>query len=208
MKPLLDYISVMNNPLDTVINVGEYNAELDRHTFVYQVNPEMYSFQITKLRDNDLPPLKTIGIPREELELEENQYLGEYITIVYDPIYHTVGVQSNIYGLNLNQVETFLTELRRRYRQLHNLVDQVDINVELRPIIDLDKIGEIRNANIFRKITIKGSNYAAEALANAGSLDEVSQVIGRIEGLNFELTLSVGNAPQDRSLDQQIYSRR
>lgn len=204
MMPLLNYLAVLTNELNTVIEVGEYKAEFDRATFINQVNPEVYSFQITKLRDQNLPPIKTIGIPREELNLAENQYLGEYITIVYDPTYHTVGVQSNIYSLNLNQIELFLTEIRRRHKEAIGQVDPIPFTIELRPILNPNKVQEIRNAEVFRKITIKGSNYAAESLANQGTLNEVSQLIGQINGLNFELTLSIGNAARDISLDQEI----
>lgn len=204
MMALLNYLAVQANELNTVIDVGEYQTEFDRDTFISQVNPEVYSFQVTKLRDQNLPPVKAIGVPREELNLAENQYLGEYITIVYDPTYCTVGVQSNIYSLNLNQIELFLTELRNRHKEAIGEIDPIPLNVELRPIVDPNKVQEIRNADIFRKITIKGSNYAAESLANQGTLNEVSQLIGQINGLNFELTLSIGNAARDISLNPEV----
>lgn len=204
MMDLINYLSVRRNELDDVVDLGEYRAELDRTTFINAVNPEVHSFQITKLRDRGLPSIKVIGIPRKELDLEENQYIGEFISIVFDPLYCSVGIQSNIYSLNINQVEVFLTEIRRRHKQQIGNPDPVPLKVVLRPLIDFNKVGDIRNADIFRKITIKGSAAAAEALADNQTAHALSEMVGEIQGLNFELSFSLGRAPKDQSLNQRV----
>lgn len=204
MMDLINYLSVRRNQLDSVVDLGEYRGELDRTTFINAVNPEVHSFQITKLRDTGLPSIKVIGIPREELNLAENQYIGEFISIIYDPLYCSVGVQSNIYSLNTNQIELFLTEIRRRHKIEIGIPDPIPLRVVLRPLIDFNKIGDIRNADIFRKITIKGSAAAAEALSQNQSVHAVSEMIGEIQGLNFEISLSLGHAPKDQSLNQEV----
>lgn len=203
MMELINYLSVRRNPLDPVVDLGEYRGELDRTTFINAVNPEVHSFQITKLRDTDLPSIKVIGIPREELNLAENQYIGEFISVVYDPLHCSVGVQSNIYSLNTSQIELFLTEIRRRHKHQTGNPDQVPLRVVLRPLIDFNKIGHIRNAGIFRKITIKGSAAAAEALSQNQTAHAISEMVGEIQGLNFEISFSLGHAPKDQSLNQE-----
>lgn len=204
MMDLINFLSVRRNELNTVIDVGEYIAELDRTTFLNAVDPEVHSFQITKLRDSGLPSIKVIGIPREELNLAENQYIGEFISIIYDPLYCSVGVQSNIYSLNIKQVETFLTEIRRRHKNDTGNPDPVPLRVVLRPLIDFNKIGDIRNAEIFRRITIKGSAVAAEALIENQTAHAISEVVGEIQGLNFDISISLGHAPKDQSLNQEV----
>ncbi|MEH6892503.1 DUF6731 family protein [Bacillus sp. JJ864] len=204
MTTLLDYLSVMQNPLDCVVNVREYIAEFDRHTIIYDERARVYSFQIGKLRENDIPPKKRIGDPKEDLILQDDEYIGEFVTIVFDPTFCTVAVQSNLYSLNISQVEIFLTELRNRYKQLIGEVDQIPLNVELHPIVDTAKVDTIGNADIFRKINIKGSNIMADAMAQNGTLGEVSEIIGRANGINFELTISLGTAPKAESLDSEL----
>lgn len=204
MMELINYLSISTNEMDCVIDLGEYRAEFDRDTFIDHRNPEVFSFQITKLRNTNLPPLKTIGIPREELNLEENQYLGEYITIVYDPTYYTVGVQSNIYSLNIPQVEDFFTQLRARHKYVVGQPDRTPLKVALNPIVDPNKVANIREADIFRKITIKGSQTAAEALAEQNTLNEVSALMGQVHGVNFELTFSIGHAARDVTLNNEV----
>lgn len=201
MSQLLDYLSVRRNVIEGDINVGIYLAEFERDTLIYDPQNNLYSFQISKLRENNIPAIKRIGIPREDIALEEDQYIGEFVTVVFDPQYLTVAIQSNIYSLNVPQVEIYLTQLRRRFKEIIGENDPTALKIELNPIIDNNKIQTIRNADIYRKITVKGSNYAAEALAQQGTLNEVSEVIGRVNGVNFELTLSVGQAPKDESLD-------
>ncbi|PGS41710.1 hypothetical protein COC58_12425 [Bacillus cereus] len=204
MTDLLDYLSIMDNEIDSVVNVREYIAEFDRHTLLYDDRARVYSFQIGKLRENNIPPKKRIGDPKEELLLQDDEYIGEFVTIVFDPAFCTVALQSNLYSLNVNQVEIFLTELRKRYKQLIGEEDPISLNVELQPIVDAEKVNHIGNADIFRKINIKGSETMADALAQQGTLGEVSEIIGRAHGINFELTISLGNAPKAESLDAEI----
>lgn len=204
MRELINYLSIRRNEMDCVIDLGEYRAEFDRDTFIDHRDPEVFSFQITKLRNTNIPPLKTIGVPREELNLAENQYLGEYITIVFDPTYYTVGVQSNIYSLNIPQVENFFTQLRARHKYVIGQPDGTPLKVTLNPIVDPDKVATMREADIFRKITIKGSQTAAEALAGQNTLNEVSALMGQVHGVNFELTFSIGHAARDVTLNNEV----
>jgi hypothetical protein len=203
MTQLLDYLSVRANIIGGDINVGIYLADFERNTLIYDHQNNLYSFQISKLRENNIPSLKRIGTPREDIALEENQYIGEFVTVVFDPVHSTVGVQSNIYSLNVPQIETYLTDLRRRFKAVIGENDPTPLKVEFNPIIDNNKIQAIQNADIYRKITIKGSNFSADALAQQGTLNEVSEVIGRVDGVNFELTLSLGHAPRDESLNNE-----
>ncbi|KUF29975.1 DUF6731 family protein [Lysinibacillus sp. F5] len=201
MRPLLDFLSVRRNVIQGDVNVGNYVAELDRESVLYDVRNGLYSFQVSKLRENNIPSIKSIGTPRVDITLEENQYIGEFVTTVFDPTYFTVGFQSNLYSLNVNQIEVYLTHLRRRFNDIQGNADQVELKVELRPIIDNTKIRKIRDSEIFRKITIKGADYVADALAAQGTLNQVSELVGQARGVRFEVTLSIGQAPKAESLD-------
>lgn len=203
MMSLINYLSVGRNELNTVVDLGEYRAELDRTTFINAVNPEVHSFQITKLREDSLPSIKVIGVPREELNLAENQYIGEFITIVFDPTYFTVGVQSNLYSLNLKQVETFLTEIRRRYMEHISTPDEIPLRVSLNPILDPSQVEVVRNSDIFRKITIKGSAVSAASLIENPTVHALSEVVGEMQGLQFNISISVGRVSKDQSLNQE-----
>ncbi|TAA67892.1 DUF6731 family protein [Planococcus salinarum] len=203
MTEFLDYISIRRNPLDVVVNVGEYIAELDRDTFIYDAQNNLYSFQISKLRETNIPSIKRIGNPKADLNLNPDEYIGEFVTVVYDPTFYTISIQSNLYSLNADQVMYFLTELRWRYLAGIGEQEPLALRVVLNPIIDLGKVNMVETAEIYRKIVIKGSDVAAEALAQTGTLNEVSDLIGRAQGINFELTLSIGQAAKEESLDSQ-----
>lgn len=204
MQPLLDYISVRRNPINSVVNVGQYLAEFERETLIYDPANKVYSFQISKLRDTNIPAIKRLGNPKEDLELENDEYIGEFVTIVFDPRYLTTGIQSNIYSLNIPQIEYFLTEMRNNYLQIMGIVDPIPLRVQLSPIIDYSRITAVGNADIYRKISISGSSFAADALAQHGTLNEVSELVGRAKGLKFDLTISLGHAPREESLDDDI----
>lgn len=204
MKPLLDYLSVRRNPINTVVNVGQYLAEFERDTLIYDYANDLYSFQISKLRETNIPSIKKIGNPKEDIELDDDEYIGEFVTVVFDPRYLTVGVQSNLYSLNIPQIEYFLTEIRNNYLKIHGIADPIELKVQLNPIVDHTRIEAVRNAEIYRKISISGSNIAADALAQNGTLNEVSGLVGRARGFKFDLTISLGHAPRNESLDDEI----
>lgn len=203
MTAMLDYISIRRNLIEGVVNVGEYIAEFDRDTFIFDPQNNLYSFQISKLRETNIPSIKRIGNPKEDLNLNHDEYIGEFVTVVYDPNYYTVSLQSNLYSLNADQVEYFLTELRMRYLAEIGQQDEIALKVVLNPVIDPGRVNMIENADIYRKIVIKGSDISADALARTGTLNEVSELIGRAQGINFELTLSIGQAPKEESLDNE-----
>lgn len=202
MTDFFNYLSVTDNFMNGVANVGEYNAELDRTTFEYSDNPELFSIQITKLRDDKLPVIKAIGLEKEDLELNENQYLGEYITIVYDSQLCMLAVQSNLYSLNISQLEIMLTSLRKSYFEAIDDPQELDLSVKLYPLLDPNKVHQVRNAQIFKTISIKGSDVSLEAFERNPTLNRLSEIMGEIEGVKFELKLSVGGGPRDSSLDQ------
>lgn len=204
MARLLDYLSVRRNPINSVVNVGEYLAEFERDTLIYDPQRNLYSFQISKLRDNNIPSIKRLGNPKEDLELERDEYIGEFVTVVFDPRYYTVGVQSNLYSLNIPQIEYFLTQLRANFMEIMGGTDPINLKVEFEPIIEYSRVNAVRHAEIYRKITINGSDFAADALAEQGTLNGVSELVGRARGAKFELTISLGHAPRGESLEEEV----
>ncbi|WP_341320332.1 DUF6731 family protein [Solibacillus sp. FSL H8-0523] len=204
MKELLDYLSVTGNQLDSVIDVGEYVAEFERETLIYDSTTDIYSFQLGKMRATGIPSLKTIGQPKKDIRLKDDEFIGEFVTIIFDPTFCTVGIQSNRYSLNVKQVELYLTELRARYNNLVGRIDGIPLKVEFQPILDIARAQTIGSADIFRKLTIKGTDAMADALARQGVLGEISEVIGQARGINFELTISLGQAPKSESLDNGV----
>lgn len=204
MTEILDYLVVQRNILNCVINVGEYIADFERETLIYDQRANLYSFQLGKMRATGIPSLKRMGQPKEDLQLNDDEYIGEFVTIIFDPTVCSIAVQSNKYSLNVNQVSMYLTELRRQYNSLISRVDAVPMKVNLAAILDTDRVRTIGNADIFRKITIKGTDVMLDALAQNGVLGEVSELVGRAEGLNFEVSISLGRAPRCESLDADV----
>ncbi|MEK3955386.1 DUF6731 family protein [Psychrobacillus sp. FSL K6-1464] len=204
MKPMLDYLAVGRNVLNGEVDVGVYIADFERETIINVMGSDFYTFQISKLRDTNIPAKKRVGSPKEDINLNHDEYIGEFVTIMFDPTYNTVGVQSNQYSLNIPQIEVYLTELRRRYKQQVGEQEQVPMKVELNPLIDYSKVDTIQDSEIFRKITVKGSSVEADALAQHGTLNEVSELLGRLQGLNFELTVSLGQVAKEETLDNEI----
>lgn len=197
MEAFLTYLSIRKNKIECDIKVGEYKAELDRDTFVTK-DSQYISFQIAKLRDNKIPFLKELDTMAKPLTLEPNQYLGEYITLVYDTVYKVLGIQSNLFSLNTRQVEVYLEDLRERYNQIKNIAED-SLKVTLQPIIDNSKVKKIKKAEIFREIEINAAVHKLEAFENS-TFNKLSNAIGKLGGANFQIKISLGNAPKNQSL--------
>lgn len=76
--------------------------------------------------------------------------------------------------------------------------------VHLEPLIDKDAISDVKQNNIYRKITIKGADY--HELANedltSDMLSTSIKALDEVNGVNFEISVTMAREARNKSLDQ------
>lgn len=205
MKDILKYIND-NNMSSTAINIGDIIVEVEPNS-IKGIEEDIIGFQLTKMRDNMLPAKKKVGQTKEEIMLSDDEYIGDFVSILYDVNLNVLMIQSNNYGLTVKQIQKYLTLLRRRYIEEADMNDLIyELACELRILIDPKKVEEILDAKYYRKIRIKGSDFMLDSLLKDNgedykSFSKIRNYLGEKKGVNFDITVSVNSTKKTESLD-------
>lgn len=205
MKDILKYIND-NNMSSTAINIGDIIVEVEPNS-IKGIEEDIIGFQLTKMRDNMLPAKKKVGQTKEEIMLSDDEYIGDFVSILYDVNLNVLMIQSNNYGLTVKQIQKYLTLLRRRYIEEADMNDLIyELACELRILIDPKKVEEILDAKYYRKIRIKGSDFMLDSLLKDNgedykSFSKIRNYLGEKKGVNFDITVSVKSTKKTESLD-------
>ena len=97
--------------------------EIDKTTY-YHHEDDLVAFQVTTLRSHDIPAKKKPGQAREDVGLQDDEYLGEFTQVIYDTRFHTVAIQSTKHGAGYKAIESLLNEIDR---QMHP--ERVEIGI-------------------------------------------------------------------------------
>lgn len=197
LEPLLD--SVRTERIKQCITVVDKLVELDLSTFLpapfEAKNNDVIFFQLTNCRDVNIPSKKKIGKDRENIELADDEYIGEFMSIIYHKTKCSVMVQLNKYALSVNQLEHFFSALRLQYLAFKRDINPADqiFKISLRPIIDNNALAKIGKQQDFTKFNIKCSDTSLMALAknDKSALYKLSELTDIFQGVNIDITLSV-----------------
>lgn len=195
-------------PFDLAVTLGDEYADVERDSHIYDAVHNVFGLQVSKCRENNIPSKKRLGRIREEIMLDDDEYIGEFVSIIYDPSLGTLMVQSNHYGLSVKQLEFTLTELRFRYRDHQGDTEDEPLLVKLRPIIDLSTLDRALESQYYRKIRIRASDVMLDSsLGDDSLMSDVRRVLGRSGGINIDILVSVGRAERTASLEQREMRR-
>ncbi|MDN4523173.1 DUF6731 family protein [Fictibacillus fluitans] len=202
MSAFLDYLMANHQTFDTNVELGDEYSEIESDSYTYDRGRDLYSFQLSKLRDKNIPSKKRFGEIKEEILLEQDEFIGEFVSVLYDNRYNSVALQSNLYGLSAKQTEHVLTQLRFRYLDIIGGADEIPLVVRLAPIIDRSKIERVIQADYYKKVRVRGSNVMMDAQLHQGSLlGDARQLLNEVAGVKIDLTISIGRAERTASLN-------
>ena len=194
---------VLNKKINSNIDIGEINIEIEPNTL--KIDNDFISFQLTKLRDNMLPAKKKKGNMKEDIVLEDDEFIGEFTSILYDKKNNIFMVQSNMHGVSIGQVEKYLTDLRRRIIEEMGLDDLVEAVCELSIIIDSFELDNIRTSQEVRKLRFRAADGIYSSLGEEGNfLRNIRKSFGNKTGFVIDLTISIDRETEIKSLDQEL----
>ena len=205
MKEFFEFILNHNhNDLNTAVPLGDEIADLEWNTANIDGKNELYYCQLSKNRSKDIPSKKKLNHDKVPLELEDDEYIGEFNLIVYDARYNLLIVQSNFFGLTVKQISTTLSILRQRIKDAMGKSEKDNPKgIILEPLINPSEISKIKEHKIYRRIIVKGSdyNFAAADDYKESPLNKAINYLGKIGGVNFNIELSMSRSAKNRSLD-------
>ncbi len=172
----------------------------------FSIHEKTVTFQLTKMRSDMLPAKKRINAKKKDITLADDEYIGEFTSILYDMKSNVFMIQSNMYGLTHAQVEVYLTLLREK------VVGDKDKSIEytmcvLEPIVDTDDVFEkIRKSEEIKKIRLR----AADGIIKrdpGNPFGGVSAAVGGKGGYVFDITISINRDNPAKSIDEEELSK-
>ena len=128
MKEFFEFIlGHKHSDLNTAVPLGDEIADLEWNTVHFDEKNDLYYCQLSKNRSKDIPSKKKLNHNKVPLELEDDEYIGEFNLLVYDARYDLLIVQSNFFGLTVKQIATTLSILRQRIKDAINKSEKINL---------------------------------------------------------------------------------
>lgn len=214
MKPFCDWIlntKILPKEKRPRLSVPLLNQEFgnlewrfDDSSFDEQHN--LYYIRLKKLRSSNLPAISPLYGESEDVNLEENQFLGEFNLLVFDPTNQRVIVQSNYFGLSQKQVALVLTSMRIAWK--NSTGDTVDDDnpgiVGLEIIPDSEALRKVDKSGIYRSFDVRASDIQSLTGIdiNSNTLNRSLELAQSVKGVTFNVQVGLSYSEKDRSLDQ------
>lgn len=193
------------NTQKTNIDIGDEVVEIEPNTLFK--NGSMYFFQLSNLRNDLMPAKKKLGQAKEELDLDDDEYIGEFTGIVYDSSNYAFMIQTNKYGVGIKQITEYLKKLREQYLKIKDDQEELKKELELNFIIDENKVNNIHNSKEVRKVMFKSSASVLATIAGINkkkskenkTLSELQRMVESCGNIKFEIVMSADlEEPEDK----------
>lgn len=201
---VFDYY-IKNNTQKTNIDIGDEVVEIEPNTLLK--NGSVYFFQLSNLRNDLVPAKKKLGQAKKELDLDDDEYIGEFTGIIYDSSNYAFMIQTNKYGVGIKQITEYLKKLREQYLKIEDDQEELKKELELNFIIDENKVNNIPNSKEVRKVTFKSSSSVLATIAGINkkkmkenkTLSELQRMVESYGNIKFEIVMSADlEEPEDK----------
>jgi hypothetical protein len=161
----------------------------------YKIKP-LWKLQFLRIRKSYVPGIATDEGDFDPLDLEENEGVGEDVTVIYDNLLCVMLVQRNRDGLSPSGIADYF----------NNVLGKPGLLV-LKPILLPDEYMKMSKDNIFRSVHISFADLKTDSIPTSGSLSKILGGIGDYKAISVDLTLSLGRRgkkAQSLSVDQVL----
>lgn len=180
---LVEWMIKMNDEknIHKPIEFGRTLASIDR--FGHKDESDLWGIRFMKLRDTNIPTKVKKNMESEVFELDDDEYIGEDVTLVYEKKSSLAMIQANRFSLGISRIEELLNHT--------NNDDSVRIFIQ--PVLRTDKLGRLGKCN-YKSIDISFANLGSWANdGNFMSLNSLISPIRKIGGYSGHVTISLGH---------------
>lgn len=150
-----------------------------------------------RLRDTNLPSLAKEAGKLEPMELDDDEYLSEEVSGLYDDRHHILMLQRNRYSLSPSGIEEYI-----------NLSwNKSDMQVSLRPIVAPKALERIKDGKIYRRVVIRFADLDKVTLGQwrTGTVQGFAKSLKEYGAITAEITVSLGYKKGASLYDETIY---
>lgn len=187
---LTDWIADVKNNGKMHKNIELSDTKVNFEDLYHYPQEELYVFRVYKLRDSNVPSIVKDGGPVEPIDLEDDEYIGEDMTILYDWKNRICMSQQNRMSVGTTRLSEWINK---------DIGFDESKKVVFVPISGEFTIGRLKNHYV-RSIEFSFANMKP---ADAdGPLKSIISSFEKYEYLNGRITISVGRA-KDAQLKAQ-----
>lgn len=193
-------LELENENLSVYQNVRAKKIDVDRTTFRHQSKGSPFSYVYFQIANNreDAIYKKRLGEEREKIDLDNDEYIGEYCNAIYCPEKRCLLFQQNKFSVSVNQFALFFKQCISDYyqKELSEKLDNFPVEVRLDADLDPNLLGKISHGKIeFQKIKINGD---AEKLRKADwPVLSIGEELRQFNG--YEFTIEIKAKKEGRS---------
>lgn len=199
---LFEYVK--KDKINSNIDIGEMIIEIEPGTL--KTDKDLITFQLTKMRDNMLPAKKKSGSHKEDIPLDDDEYIGEFTSILYDKKHSVFMIQTNMHGVSVGQVEKYLTLLRRRVIEKEKLEEFYDAFCELSVVINTCDLDNVRGSQEIKKMRIRAADaiFIPFQKNEKNYLGNIRKSFGDKSGFVIDVTISIDKETEVKTLDAEL----
>ena len=186
-----------NNLMQTAITFKDAKARIEKCKFSEENGT--WGIRILKLRDTNIPSKAKDKEEAKVIELEEGEYLGEDVFLIFHPKNGIAMIQQNRLSLGISRIEEFLEETYNRFVSEDK---QIAINIE--PILDINGKAKIRLSD-YKYLEI-GFGNINEFVVNEGrkALGSLMTPLKNMYGVTGSVKISLGRSGFDTLNKKEI----
>lgn len=170
--------------LNATIDLGDVKVSVDKVGWFQK--DKVWVFRFMKLREDNIPSIVKENREAEAINLDEDEYIGEGLHMLYDNNAGIAMVQVNRFSLGIKRLEDFFT-----------YIWEVDNErVKLRPIMDPVRFDKGIRRN-YRTIEINFANISRENKGGCRSLGTIMNSFRNFYGVSGSVKIGLGRSKFD-----------
>ena len=173
-----------------------YTEKARLEHIVFKDSVGLWCLSFDRLRDTNLPMKTKLYEESTDIEIDEDEYIGDKIAMLYDPASNIVVLQRNRNSLSLSGIQQYINKLWN---------GDNNIFIQLNPILELDPFVRAGNKATYRKVKVKLGNMLDNSLVaqENKSFKKICDLLNTYQGMTAEIVISMGRA-KNQYLDQDM----
>lgn len=191
---LVQWVNKANRSKTLLDRTFDFYTEKARLEEAYYSSFSYYFLHFVRLGDN-IPSKSKLTEKVKPIELEDDEYIGNEVSALYDETHHILMLQRNRASLGPSGIEYYLNVLW----------DSDDETIFLRPISPKGMFEQTLNANEFRKIHMRFADIDTSKIEDNAKTSPMVQFVKnftKYSGVTGEVVISAGRG-KGRSLDSE-----
>jgi hypothetical protein len=174
----------------------EFDGTLARvENCVFDEKNGLWQIRILKLRDTNIPSIVKESEEAIPIKLEENEYIGEDLTMIIDVRNNIAMIQNNRFSISISRLEKMFTKIFSNPKE----------RVVISPILDIIDISKI-NKKYYKSIQLRFADISNHSAVPNSSLGGIFSAYNQMGGVSGTISISIGRSKEKTLIAKSVKS--